>query len=197
MMSHSNEKKSAAREKLLVTASQLFFEKGFHAVGVDKIVAESGITKMTMYKHFPSKDHLIVAILERSDELYWEWFENAIHGITEPEQQLIAIFEAVAHQRSLSPLSTFCLYQAVAVEFPYPEHIVNKAAVEHKQSILKRLESICEQAGLKPPASLALQLFVILEGFCISSRFIGADSPNADIVHVAVTMIKSASRLSE
>lgn len=193
-MKKSNEKISAAREKLLITASQLFFEKGFHAVGVDTIVAESGITKMTMYKHFPSKDYLIVAILERSNELYWDWFENAIHGITDPEKQLIAIFEAVAHQRSLSPQSTFCLYQAVAVEYPYPEHIINKAAVDHKQSIMRRLEYICEQAGMKSPASLARQLFVILEGFCISSRFIGADSPAADIVHAAVTMIKSDSQ---
>jgi AcrR family transcriptional regulator len=194
IVSKTNEKKSAAREKLLVTASQLFFEKGFHAVGVDTIVAESGITKMTMYKHFPSKDQLIVAILERSDELYWEWFENTIQGISEPEKQLIAIFEAVAHQHSLSPQSTFCLYQAVAVEYPYPGHIVNQAAVDHKQSILKRLETICEQTGLKSPAPLARQLFVILEGFCISSRFIGADNPVADIVHVAVTMMKSHSQ---
>lgn len=192
-MSNLNEKKSAAREKLLVTASKLFFEQGFHAVGVDKIVAESGITKMTMYKHFPSKDHLIVAILERSNELYWEWFEESIHGVTEPEKQIIAIFEAVARQHSLSPQSTFCLYQAVAVEYPYPEHIVNKAAVDHKQTIMKRLKNICEQAGLKSPGPLARQLFVILEGFCISSRFIGADSPAADIVQVAQSIMRSNS----
>lgn len=190
-MNKSNEKKSAAREQLLVTASRLFFERGFHSVGVDTIAAESGITKMTMYKHFPSKDHLIVAILERSSELYWEWFENTIHGITEPEQQLIAIFESVANQHSLSTQSTFCLYQAVAVEFPFPEHMVNQAAVEHKQSISKRLESICEQAGLKSPGLLARQLFVLLEGFCISSRFIGAGNPTADIVHAATTLIRA------
>jgi AcrR family transcriptional regulator len=190
-MSKVDGKKSAAREQLLVTASRLFFEKGFHAVGVDTIVAESGITKMTMYKHFPSKDHLIVAILERSDEFYWEWFENKIHGITEPEQQLIAIFEAVAKQHSSSPLSTFCLYQAVAVEFPFPEHMANKSAVNHKQSIIKRLESICEQAELKSPGSLARQLFVFLEGVCISSRFFGADSPAIDVVSVATTLIES------
>jgi AcrR family transcriptional regulator len=148
IMIKSDGKKSIAREQLLVTATKLFFQNGFHAVGVDTIAAESGITKMTMYNHFPSKDHLIVAILERSVELYWEWFENTIHGITEPEQQLIAIFESVAKQQSSSPQSTFCLYQAVAVEFPFQDHMVNKAAVEHNQSIIKRLESICEQGGL-------------------------------------------------
>lgn len=193
-MSQLKEKKSAAREQLLLTASRLFFEKGFHAVGVDTIAAESGITKMTMYKHFPSKDHLIVAILERSSELYWEWFENAIHGLSEPDRQLIAIFEAVSRQHSLSPQSSFCLYQAVAVEYPFPEHIVNQAAVLHKRSIAQRLESICEQAGLQDPAALARQLFVLLEGFCISSRFMGTDGPAADIVHAAGIMIQSHRR---
>ncbi|MFX3635573.1 MAG: TetR/AcrR family transcriptional regulator [Candidatus Pristimantibacillus sp.] len=190
-MNKSMEKKSAAREQLLLTASSLFFHKGFHTVGVDTIASESGITKMTMYKHFPSKDHLIVAILERSSEMYWEWFEKTIYGITDAEKQLIAIFEAVAHQHSLSPQSSFCLYQSVAVEFPYPEHMVNQAAVQHKQSIMKRLESICEEAGLNPPFPLARQLFVLLEGFCISSRFIGTDNPAADIVHAATTLIHS------
>ncbi|MCR8635435.1 TetR/AcrR family transcriptional regulator [Paenibacillus radicis (ex Xue et al. 2023)] len=191
MMKKTDGKKSVAREQLLVTASKLFFQNGFHAVGVDMIAAESGITKMTMYKHFPSKDHLIVAILERSDELYWEWFESTIHQVTEPENQLIAIFEAVAERHSSSPMSTFCLYQGVAVEFPFPEHIVNKAAVAHKQSVVKRLESICKQAGLHSPELLALQLFLLLEGFCMSSRFFGADSPVADVVNAAITLIKS------
>ncbi|WP_028548034.1 TetR/AcrR family transcriptional regulator [Paenibacillus sp. UNC451MF] len=190
-MGKIDEKKSAAREQLLVTASKLFFERGFHAVGVDTIAAKSGITKMTMYKHFPSKDHLIVAILERSSELYWQWFEETIQGTKEPQQQLVALFEAVAQQHSLSPQSTFCLYQAVAVEFPFPDHIVNKAAVDHKQTIIRRLETICEQAELKSPSSIARQLFILLEGFCMSSRFIGADSPAADVVHAASTLINS------
>lgn len=184
-------KKSVAREKLLVTASRLFFKKGFHAVGVDTIASESGITKMTMYKHFPSKDHLIVAILERSNEMYWEWFENTILGVKEPEQQLLSIFKAVAKRHSSSPKSTFCLYQAVAVEFPFSQHIAFQVAVDHKHSIVKRLQSICEQAKLKSPKVLAQQLFVLLEGFCSSSRFFEPDTTVADIVHAAVTLIKS------
>jgi AcrR family transcriptional regulator len=182
-------KKSAAREQLLNTASRLFFEKGFHAVGVDTIVAESGITKMTMYKHFPSKDHFIVAILERSSEIYWDWFESVIQGISDPLAQLSAIFEAVATGHAKSPKSTYCLYQNVAVEFPNPEHIANQAAVSHKQSIVNRLQGICEYAGLKSPDMLARQLFVLLEGFCISSRFFGVDSPAADVVQAAKNLI--------
>ncbi|QYR22714.1 TetR/AcrR family transcriptional regulator [Paenibacillus sp. sptzw28] len=188
-MSRTAGNKSAAREQLLHTASRLFFERGFHAVGVDTIVAESGITKMTMYKHFPSKDHLIVEILERSSEIYWDWFESVIQGISEPQGQLTAIFDAVAKGHSNSPRSTYCLYQNVAVEFPDPEHIANQAAVVHKQSIVNRLQAICERAGLKSPDTLARQLFVLLEGFCISSRFFGADSPAADVVLAAKALV--------
>ncbi len=191
MVKKADVKKSAAREQLMVTASGLFFYKGFHAVGVDTIAAESGITKMTMYKYFPSKDHLIVAILGRSSEMYWEWFESAIRGASEPERQLIALFESFASQHSASPQSTFCLYQAVAVEFPNQDHMVNQAAVEHKQSIVKRLESLCEQAKFRSPELLARQLFVFLEGFCISSRFFGASDPDMDIVKTAITLIEA------
>jgi len=188
-MSKSTGNKSTAREQLLNTASRLFFERGFHTVGVDTIVVESGITKMTMYKHFPSKEHLIVAVLERSSEMYWDWFESVIQGIPEPSAQLSAIFDAVATGHAHSPRSTYCLYQNVAVEFPNPEQIANQAAVAHKQSIVKRLHSICEQAGLKSPDTLARQLFVLLEGFCISSRFFGTNSPAADVVTAAKSLI--------
>lgn len=189
-MSRTAGNKSAAREQLLQTASKLFSERGFHAVGVDTIAAESGITKMTMYKHFLSKDHLIVAILERSSEIYWDWFEGVIQGISEPLEQLAAIFDAVAKGHANSPRSTYCLYQNVAVEFPNSEHIANHAAVTHKQSIVDRLQVICERAGLHSPDTLAKQLFVLLEGFCISSRFFGAESPAADVVHAAKALIE-------
>ncbi|GGD64188.1 TetR/AcrR family transcriptional regulator [Paenibacillus nasutitermitis] len=190
-MNKTSDKKSAAREQLLNTASQLFFSNGFHSIGVDRIASESGVTKMTMYKHFPSKDHLIVEILERSSEMYWEWFESAIQGITEPEQQLEALFKSIFGQHSLSPQSSFCLYQAVAVEYPSPDHMVNQAASRHKKSVVSRLEVICEQARLLSPVSLARQLFVLMEGFCMTARLIGTDSPPADIVQAATVLIQS------
>jgi len=190
-MHKPNDKKSTAREQLLVTASRLFFSNGFHAIGVDRIAAESGVTKMTMYKHFPSKDHLIISILERSSEMYWEWFERTIHGITEPEQQLLCIFKTIANQHSRSPQSSFCLYQAVAIEYPFPDHIVNQAASRHKKSVVSRLEAICEQSGLKSPDHLARQLFVLMEGFCMTARLFGSDSPPADVVQASQILIQS------
>lgn len=190
-MSEPNGRKSEAREKLLVAASTLFFQRGFHAVGVDTIVEQSGVTKMTMYKHFPSKDHLIVAILERSDELYWTWFESTIHGIEKPEDQLLALVRAVESRRAQSPESVFCLYQAVAVEFPFPEHMAHQKAVRHKQSIVDRLETMCREASLSEPRQLALQLFVMLEGMCITSRMLGGTGPTAPMSDAALAMVQA------
>jgi AcrR family transcriptional regulator len=193
-MSVTNDRKSAAREQLLLTGSQLFFANGFHAIGVDRIAAEAGVTKMTLYKHFPSKDHLIVAILERSSEMYWTWFEKTVEGEAEPRGQLLALFQAIASQHSKSPQSSFCLYQAVAVEYPFPDHMVNQVTSRHKQSVVRRLEDLCKQANLRSPEALSRQLFVLMEGFCMIARLIGPDAPPADIVQAAMTLIESHSK---
>jgi hypothetical protein len=73
----------------------LFLRHGFRAVGVDTIVAEAGVAKMTLYAHFPSKDDLIVAHLDRANEQFWEWLEGAGAGVDDPKRKLVAMFEAV------------------------------------------------------------------------------------------------------
>ncbi|WP_438445139.1 TetR/AcrR family transcriptional regulator [Gorillibacterium sp. sgz5001074] len=191
-MSVMNDRKSATREQLLLTGSQLFFTNGFHAIGVDRIAAEAGVTKMTLYKHFPSKDHLIVAILERSSEMYWEWFDKTV-GKAESREQILALFKAIAGQHSKSPQSSFCLYQAVAVEYPFPDHMVNQEVSRHKQSVIRRLEDICRQANLRSPEGLSRQLFVLMEGFCMIARLVGPDAPPADIEQAARILIESHS----
>ncbi|MGG4035933.1 hypothetical protein ABEV74_19765 [Paenibacillus cisolokensis] len=77
------------------------------------------------------------------------------------------------------------------MEYPFPEHIVNQAASRHKKSVVSRLADICKQYGLNSPDHLARQLFVLMEGFCITARLIGPDSPPADVVQAAQALIQS------
>src|SRR3954470_9100662 len=98
----------SARQQILGTASRLFYEQGFRAVGIDTIIAQSGVAKMSLYRHFPSKEDLIVAYLEQSNAQFWEWFESVVGRYPgAPRQQLYALFEGVA-QQAASPACYGC-----------------------------------------------------------------------------------------
>ena len=74
----------SARDRILDTVSQLFYRDGYHAVGIDTIVERSGVAKMTLYRHFPSKDDLIAAYLERANAEFWDWLDGEITGVDDP-----------------------------------------------------------------------------------------------------------------
>src|SRR5689334_969998 len=83
------------REKILETATECFCNKGIH-ISVDEIVAKTGFTKMTLYKHFPSKDHLILEVLERMETKWWQSFETLLkQRNSSPLKQLLAIFDMI------------------------------------------------------------------------------------------------------
>src|SRR5258706_16012909 len=94
---------SSARQRLLETASALFYREGIRAIGVDTIVERSGVGKATLYRHFPTKDDLIATYLEEEDRHHWSWFEEVIAPHEgSPKAQLIAWFEACT-QRFTEP----------------------------------------------------------------------------------------------
>src|SRR5512134_211291 len=111
----------SARERILDTASELFYRDGYHAVGIDTIVERSGVAKMTLYRHFPSKDDLIAAYLQRANAEFWDWLEGEIATPEEPRAKLTAAFEATA-RLAASPHCLGCTFQAAASEFPELEH---------------------------------------------------------------------------
>ena len=85
---------TSRREHLVDTALELFYQDGFHATGIDKILAKAGVAKMTMYKHFKSKDELILAVLRRRDELFRNWFMREVERRAQtPSERLLALFD--------------------------------------------------------------------------------------------------------
>jgi AcrR family transcriptional regulator len=109
------------RERILEAAGRLFLRHGYRAVGVDTIVAEAGVAKMTLYAHFPSKDDLIVVYLERANEQFWAWLEGATAAAGDPRARLVAMFNAVGRLAD-SPQCLGCTFQEAVGEFPDPEH---------------------------------------------------------------------------
>jgi AcrR family transcriptional regulator len=166
---------SAARERILGTAQHLFYRDGYRAVGVDTIVAESGVAKMTLYRHFPSKDDLIGAYLERTNEQLLAWMEGLIASHRDPRVALEAVFDGVAKLAS-SPECLGCTFVAAAGEFPEPDHPAHKAAAAHKRAIVGRLRELAEQAGARDPNALAEALLLIMDGAWSAARVFGPGS---------------------
>ena len=87
---------SAKREQLVDTALRLFYQDGYHATGIDKIIQEAGVARGTLYKHFKSKDDLILAVLRRRDEEFRAWFKTYVErAASDPRGRLLAMFDGM------------------------------------------------------------------------------------------------------
>jgi AcrR family transcriptional regulator len=185
----------SARDRLLDTASELFYRDGYHAVGIDTIVERSGVAKMTLYRHFPSKDDLIAAHLERAHAEFSAWLEGHIAEIQDPKAKLVAAFEATA-ELATSPHCLGCTFQAAASEFPELEHKGHQAALDHKRRVLERLGSLARDAGLRHPDDLAGQLLMLMDGAWVAARMFGPRNHAATVAEAARALIDSHLRLA-
>jgi AcrR family transcriptional regulator len=181
---------SAARERILETAQRLFYRDGYRAVGVDTIVADSGVAKMTLYRHFPSKDDLIAAYLERTNEQLLAWMEGLITAHEDPRLALEAVFEGVAKLAS-SPECMGCAFVAAAGEFPEPDHAGHRVATAHKRAVVDRLRELAEQAKARDPNALAEELLLIMDGAWSAARVFGPRSHGRRAWRAAKALIAS------
>jgi len=111
----------AAADRILDTASKLFYQKGIRATGVDRIAADSGMTKMTLYACFGSKEELVRAYLARRDVRWREWFKGAVerHPHRDPSRRPLAIFDALA-ERLADPGFRGCAFINAMAELDDP-----------------------------------------------------------------------------
>ena len=168
---------TSPKDKLFQTAARLFYQHGYRATGVDTIAAESGIGKMTLYRHFPSKDDLIVAYLQDSNQVFWDNFEQITKDATTPRGKLLAFFEGL-QAYVLSPACYGCPFLNVATEYPEADHPGHQVAVEHKQAVRDRFYELAYAAGASQPEALANALFLLMDGAYMAARMFGASQSN-------------------
>ena len=184
-------KEIAPRDQVFRTAAKLFYQNGYRAVGVDTIAAESGIGKMTLYRHYPSKDDLITAYLKDSNELFWNNFEALTKDATSAREKLLAFFESLQGYVK-TPACYGCPFLNVATEYPETDYPGHQAAIEHKQSVRARFRQLAKEAGAKKPDILADQLFLLMDGAYMAARMFGAKNPAAHLAEAAQVLIDSA-----
>jgi AcrR family transcriptional regulator len=183
----------SARERILDAAGVLFSREGFHAVGIDTITAESGVAKMTLYRHFPSKDALIAAYLNRVDDNFWRWLDGLVADIDRPLDKITAVFEGVSALAS-SPEFLGCSFQMAALEFPGQEHQAHQLARAHKETFRERMLEWAGQAGLREPEALANALLILMDGAWVAARVYGPQNPSRDVADAAKALLDAHQR---
>jgi AcrR family transcriptional regulator len=180
-----------ARQQILDTASALFFREGFRAVGIDTIVATSGVAKMTLYRHFPSKDDLIVAYLKDVNEKFWVWFDEATAPYAgQPRKELLGFFQAL-EKLVTTPQCYGCPFLNAVVDFPDTDHPGNQVAVEHKQLVRARFRDLAAQAGVTAPDQLADHLVLLMDGAFMAVRMFGVNNPASHVSAAANALIEA------
>lgn len=161
--------KPDARERILDTAYELFSRRAIRDVGIDEVIEQAGVAKATLYRHFPSKDELVIAFLERREErwtLAWVEAEARRRGTT-PEEQLLAIFELFDEWFHRDDFEA-CSFINVLLEMG-PAHPAGQASVRHLASIRSVVGRLAEEAALRDPESFARSLHILMKGSIVSA----------------------------
>lgn len=168
---------SAKRADLMAAAWRLFYRDGFQRVGIDALLAEAGVAKMTLYHHFASKDELIVALLEEQGARILASLDGAIAAAgPKPGHRFGAVFDWHARWFAQSDFRGCAFLRALA-EFPDPGHPVNRAAWRFKQAIRQRLLDLARENGAAKPAALADALSLITDGAIVAAHATGSAAP--------------------
>lgn len=177
------------RERILAAASDLFYRQGIRAVGVDAIAEAAGTNKMTLYRHFESKDALVAEYLRRlssKSQQFWAFIER--EHPDSPRKQLGAWLEAAGRDAN-DPQGRGCALANAAVELAEKDHPARRVIEEHKHAQRDRLAKLCADAGLKQPEMLADELFMLLEGARVCCQSMPHDSPHCRFVRVGEAII--------
>jgi AcrR family transcriptional regulator len=164
-------RKTKSEQKILDTATGLFHRHGLRGVGVDQVIAESGVAKSTLYAHFRTKDELIAASLRRTDDSWMEQLRDAAAAAgTEPADQLVGLFDALL--ASFDRHGFFgCPFVSAAVEAE-PDSLAYAATVAHTRRRQEWLTSLARAAGADTPEALADHLGLLIDGALASGRLL-------------------------
>jgi AcrR family transcriptional regulator len=160
----------SGRERVARAAYDLFSRYGTRAVGVDAVIGEAGVAKMTLYRHFASKDELILTFLQRREILWtygWVKAESQRRGDT-PAQRLLAIFE-IFGEWFAQPDFEGCSFITVLLEVTNLNSPVRQASVQHLANIRSYLCDLATQAGVADPDSFARQWHILMKGSIIAA----------------------------
>lgn len=185
------------RERILSTVRDLFYKRGIRSVSVDEIAAAAESNKMTLYRHFESKDQLVAEYLKTLNDYAIARDEQARMTHTGDSQaQLYAVIDRMAQDLCGAELRG-CPMANAAVEFPEKDHPARVVIEDAKKQQCARLIKLCREAGFEEPEQLGEDLFLLFEGACVNVQSQGRCGPGSRFKERAYCLMKSRGRRTQ
>jgi AcrR family transcriptional regulator len=165
-----------ARERILETAYELFSRRGVRDVGIDEVIARAGVAKATLYAHFPAKDDLVLAFVDRRERRWTRAFveAEALRRGTTPEDQLLAIFDIFDEWFRRDDYEA-CSFIRLVLEFG-PEHVAGRASLRQLDNVRSTVQTLAQAAGLRDSEAFARSCQLLMEGSIVAAAAGDADA---------------------
>ncbi len=183
---------ASKRDELVQRALQAFYRGGFHAIGMDRLAKETGVSKTAIYKHFRTKEELILATLRLRDEQFRNWLMRRVEALApDPRDQLIAIFDALAEWFD-EPEFKSCMFIKASSEYQDRAHPIHATSAEHKRLLAVDFTERAKKAGAKDPDKLARELLIVKEGAIVLAHLHDSRRVAKDARQAAETLINAS-----
>jgi AcrR family transcriptional regulator len=197
MEQRTSEEKRATRrrpgaERLLESASDLFYREGIRAVGVDTISEKAGVSKRTLYNRFGGKDELVAEYLRRRDERWRAYLREVTEGAVDSREKLLAVFGAYGEWLTGGDFRG-CPFANAAAEIPDPNHPARIVARRHKEGVREHLAALAKEARFDEPELLAERLLLLLEGATATAAMRRSGEPLEVARSVALELVDARS----
>lgn len=161
---------ASRRDHLVQTAMELFQQNGYHATGIEKILSTAGVSKPTLYRHFDSKDELILAALRKWDEESRAWLTQEMdsRGKT-PREKILGLFDALAAWFETRGFQG-CMFINATVEFAEQDNPIHRMAAEHKRTFAAQVRDLVAASGASDPGEVTERLMIVMEGAIVTAH---------------------------
>lgn len=183
--------KAPKRDLLMDCAYRLFAADGFHATGIDRIIDEAGVAKMTLYNNFGSKDQLIAEVLDHASQSLVGTMRGWIEESDDPFEQIMLLFDGLGAMFQ-NPEQCGCLIQAAAAEYSDPASPVVQSIHAHHARVRAMLVELTSAAECRDPESLASQIALLLAGTQCAARVQRCSAPAEEGKRAAAVLLEHA-----
>ncbi len=181
---------ASKRDELVQKALGVFYRNGFHAAGMDLLAAETGVSKTSMYKHFRTKEELILAVLRLRDEQFRNWLYRRMDEIGDsPAEKLLGMFDAMGEWFAEKGYRG-CMFIKASAEYQDRDDPIHAQSAEHKRLLFNHMRDLAQDAGASEPEKLARQLLLLKEGAIVTAHLGHTDDPASDAKMAASAILK-------